>query len=88
MNDKRQITMVLAVTKNGHYLLPQVIYAGKTSKCLPKVQFPTGWHITCTENQWPNKITSLMYIDEILLLYVNRTRKELKLSSRLMFGNI
>ena len=29
LNDKQQITMVLAVTKNGHYLSPQVIYAGK-----------------------------------------------------------
>ena len=41
MNDKRQITMVLAVTKNGHYLSPQVVYAGKISKLLPKVQFTT-----------------------------------------------
>jgi len=82
MNDKWQITMVLAVTKNVHYLSPQVIYAGKTSKCLPKVQFPTGWHITCTENHWAIEVTTLQYIDEILLPYLNRTRKELlKLSS-------
>ena len=80
LNDERLITMVLAVTKNGHYLSPQVIYAGKTSKCLPKVKFLTGWHITCTENHWANKVTTLQY--EILLPYVNRRRKELKLSSR------
>jgi len=37
------------------------------------------WHITCTENHWVNEVTTLQYTDEP---YVNRTRKELKLSSR------
>lgn len=79
LNDKRQITMVLAVTKNGHYLPPQLIYAGKTKKCLPKVNFPSSWHITCTENHWANEVTTLQYIDEILLPYIRQTRKELNL---------
>ena len=33
MNDKRQITMVLGVSKNGRYLSPRVICAGKTNRC-------------------------------------------------------
>jgi len=33
MNDKRQVTMMLGVCKNSHYLSPQVIYAGKTNRC-------------------------------------------------------
>ena len=81
MNDKRQITMVLAVSKNGHYLPPQLIYTGKTNRCLPKVSFPTGWHITCTENHWANEVTTLQYIDKILLPYVTKTRKEQNLPS-------
>ena len=55
ITDKRQITVVISVTKTGHYLPPQVIYTGKTSRCLPKVTFPSEWYITCTENHWANE---------------------------------
>ena len=40
------------------------------------MSFPTGWHITCTENHWANEVTTLQYIDKILLPYVTKTRKE------------
>ena len=40
MKDQWQITMVLAVSKNGHHLPPQLIYTGKANRCLPKVSFP------------------------------------------------
>ena len=79
LNDKRQITVELGVTKNGHYLPPQLIYAGKTKQCLPKVNFPSSGHITCTKNHWANEVTTLQYIDEILLPYICQTRKELNL---------
>lgn len=36
VEDKRQITAVLAGTKSGQFLPPQIIYAGKTKKCLQK----------------------------------------------------
>ena len=71
--------MVLGVTKIGHYLPPQLIYAGKTKKCLPKVNFPSSWHVTCTKNHLANEVTTLQYIDEILLPYICQTRKELNL---------
>ena len=70
LDDKCQITLVLGVTKTGRYLPPQLIYAGKTSKCIPKVNFPSDWHVTCTQNHWANEVTTLQYIDEILLPYV------------------
>ena len=79
INDKRQITVVLSVTKTGYYLPPQLIYAGKTSRFLPKVTFPSGWSITCTENHWVNEVTTLTYMDEILFPYVRQKRKELGL---------
>jgi hypothetical protein len=37
LNDKRQITALLACTKSGKLLPPQLIYAGKTDACHPKV---------------------------------------------------
>ena len=77
MNDKRQITILIGACKNGHYLSPQVIYDGKINRCLPKVKFPAGWLVTCTENHWANGVTT---IDEILLPYVRKTREKMSLS--------
>ena len=69
-NDKRQLTAVLAGTMSGEFLFPQVIYAGKTPKCLPTVKFPSGWHVTFTENHWANEKTTEDYINYILLPYI------------------
>ena len=45
IDDKRQITVVLAGTLAGELLPLQLIYQGKTEKCLPKVKFPEDWLI-------------------------------------------
>ena len=52
VDDKRQITAVLAGSLSGDYLPPQLIYKGTTRRCLPTVQFPPGWHITHSHNHW------------------------------------
>ena len=77
--DKRQITAVFAATKSGKFLPPQVIYAGKTKKCIPSVKFPDDWLVTHTENHWANERTTQDYIRLILLPYVTQTRKDLSL---------
>jgi hypothetical protein len=42
--DKRQMTVVLAVSATGYLLPPQLIYDGKTDECHPKnVVFPSDW---------------------------------------------
>jgi len=81
VDDKRQITAVFCVTKSGHYLPPQIIYAGKTARSLPKSKFPTDWHVTFTENHWSNQVTTLQYVHNVLLPYVTQKRSELGLSS-------
>lgn len=43
VDDKRQITAVFAGTMAGDFLLPQLVYQGKTSKCLPSAAFPSDW---------------------------------------------
>ena len=53
--DKCQITAVFGVTMDGNFLPPQLVYAGKTPKCLPKFDFPEDWDITFTENHWCNE---------------------------------
>ena len=50
-NDKRQITAVFAGTMSGEFLPPQLIYQGKTPKCLPPLDsIPSDWDITFTKN--------------------------------------
>ena len=39
--DKRETTVVLAVTASGKLLPPQLIYQGKTNGCHLKITFPT-----------------------------------------------
>ena len=70
--DKRQITAVFAVTMNGNFLPPQLVYAGKTPKCFPKVDFPKDWDITYTENHRCNEVVMIDYVNKILLPYITQ----------------
>lgn len=80
-NDKRQITAVFGGTMDGDFLPVQLVYQGKTEKCLPKVDFPSEWHITyCTPNNWCNEKTVLDYIKGILVPYLQKKKKDLGLT--------
>ena len=79
ISDKRQITAVFANTMSGDFLPPQIIYSGKTTKCLPSIKFPDDWHIKYTQNHWANEVTTEDYIKRILLPYVAQKRSELSL---------
>ena len=79
INDKRQITAIFANTMSGDFLPPQIIYSGKTTKCLPSITFPDDWHVTYTQNHWANEVTTEDYINNILLPYVAQKRLELSL---------
>ena len=79
LGDKRQITAVLACSLSGDFLPPQVIYAGKTPRCLPSVSYPNTWHITFTENHWANERTTIDHINKILLPYIQATHQKLSL---------
>ena len=46
VDDKRQITAVFGCTMAGDFMPVQLIYKGKTKKCLPRFKFPPDWHIT------------------------------------------
>ena len=80
-DDKRQITAVFCGSMTGEFLPLQLIYEGKTNQCLPQFDFPSAWHVTCSENHWSNELTMKQYFEKIIFPYVNEKRKELKLSS-------
>ena len=72
-DDKRQITAVFGGIMSGDFLLPQLIYQGKTSKCLPKIEFPNNWHVTWSENHWSNQQTMEDYVLKLLLPYIGKS---------------
>ena len=63
-DDKRQITACFAGTMTGDFLPTQLVYEGKTSCCLPKVDFPNDWNVTYSSTHWSNEDTMQDYIDE------------------------
>ena len=67
---KRQITAVFAGTMSGIFLPIQLIYQGKTHKCLPSIEFPANWHVTFTKNHWSNENTKVDYLEKVLFPYI------------------
>ena len=90
-DDKRQLTAVFAGAMSGEFLPPQLIYQGKTTRCLPHYDFPAGWHLTYSPNHWSNEETMKEYIKHIILPYIHGKRNQLKLAddypALLLFDN-
>ena len=79
-DDKRQITAVFGGSMTGNFLPLQLVYQGKTTRCLPQVNFPEDWHISYSENHWCNERTMKDYVHKVILPYIANKTKELKLS--------
>ena len=78
--DKREITVLLAITASGTLLPPQVIYRGKTVGCHPCITFPSKWNVTHSDNHWSNEATMVEYLEEIIIPYVTEIRNKLDLA--------
>ena len=76
MDDKRQITATFAVSCIGDFLPMQLIYSGKTSRCLPKYNFPDTFSVSFTENHWSNTEKSVQFFNEIIFPYLENIKHE------------
>ena len=74
VGDKRQITAVFCGTILGDFLPVQLIYLGKSQRCHPRHQFPSGWDITHSPKHWSTEETMLQYISNIIAPYVENVR--------------
>ena len=54
LNDKKQLTATFVVTATGFSLPIQLIYQGKSKRCLLKFTFPSDFYVTFTINHWSN----------------------------------
>jgi hypothetical protein len=70
--DKRQITCCIASAMSGEMLPMQLIFTGKTEKCLPAhtpESIAAGVHLTHSLNHWSNQQTMQQYISEVIVPY-------------------
>ena len=73
---KKQITGTFPVSVTGDFLPMQLIYEGKTPRCLPKdVEFPKEFDVTFTPNHWSNEEKSKQLLDNVIFPYLKKKKK-------------
>ena len=77
LDDKRQITATFVVSATGSFLPIQLIYQGKSKRCLPKFTFPSNFHVTFTPNHWSNLEKCEDLFKVIIFPYFSTKKKEL-----------
>ena len=73
-DDKCEITALFGTSTSGDFLPIQLVYQGKSTKCLPLFEFPTKWDINFSKNHWSNERTMLCYFKKVMIPYLNRKR--------------
>ena len=74
---KKQITGTFTVTKSGIFLPMQLIYQGKTARCLPReIEFPDGFNVCYTENHWSNEEKVSELLQEVIFPFIASKKVE------------
>ena len=71
------ITATFTTTLDGHFLPVQLIYGGKTSKSLPRVNFPKSFSLSANPKHYSNEQESIKVLEEIIIPYVKKERERL-----------
>ena len=75
--EKRMITATFTITLDGHFLPVQLIYGGKTSKSLPRVNFPKSFSLSANPKHYSNEQESIKVLKEIIISYVKKKRERM-----------
>ena len=73
--DKQTITTTFAKSIRGDFLPMQLIYGGKTKKCLPHFKFPEKFSLSYNETHYSNEKEACTFIEEILKPYIKQVIK-------------
>ena len=78
-DDKHTIT-VTVIQSLGDKMLPfQIIYIGKTERCLPKnATGKENFLFSYSEKHWSNEVETLSLMDKIITPYIEDVKKELQ----------
>ena len=74
------ITATFTITFDRHFLPMQLIYAGKTTKRLPRVQFPASFSLSFNPKHYNNEEESIKVLSDIVIPYVAKEREKLGLN--------
>ena len=77
-SDKRSITATFTETLDGSFSPFQLIYKGKTTQSLPKIDFSDGFSLSVNEKHFSNTQESIKFLKEIVSPFVDKKRSELK----------
>ena len=75
--DKRCITGTFFITLKGDFLPIQLIYGGKMAQSLPKFKVLESFLLSVNPKHFSNTKESMMVIEEIVLLHVDKQRGKL-----------
>ena len=81
MEDKREMIVLLICSLSWNLLLPQYLYAGKTTNCHLKFTFCTDWDVWHNNLHKSNIDTMIWYIKHIPVPYYEKQRELLGLVS-------
>ena len=85
ISDKRIIAAMFYFTLDNEFLPMQLMYQGKTSLSLPKVEFSDGFSLSVNENHYSSENEGLKFIEEIILPYIRERVRSLDVSIRRPF---
>ena len=78
VDDKRQITAVLAGSMSGEFLPMKLIFKASTKKCLLSFSFPKDWHLTFSDNHWSTNSTMIDYVTLVIIPHIREKQRALK----------
>ena len=70
------------ITMGNKFLPMQLIYKGKTSQNLPKIQFLNGFSLNANLKHYINEIEFLKFLKEIILTHVKTEQERLGLETQ------
>ena len=73
-SEKYHVTATLCCCASGKILLPFIIFKGKTTRGLKKVQVPKGVVCTVQAKAWIDEKCTIEWINKVWLLYVGKNR--------------
>ena len=76
VSDKRMITGTFTISLEGQYLPIQLIYAGKTHRSIPKVNFPKEFLLNANPNHFSSTVS------EVITRYRHSVRAKGKRTTR------
>ena len=77
--EKRRITATFTITLDGHFLPVQLIYGGKTSKSLPRVNFHKSFSLSANPKHYSNEQELIKVLEKIIIPYLRKEREQLKM---------